>query len=107
MTHHDVCCSLERKLLDAQETSARRKRMKKESTEVSSSGPCLDPRVLVSSICTVSGDQAGENAAAPGQLCSPWGRGRGAGGGAGADTATGGGEVSRAVEQSATTDAFI
>ena len=83
--------------------------MKKESTEVSSSGPCLDPRVLKSSTCLVSGEQAGENAAAPGQLCSPWGRGRGrgAGGGAGADTDPGGGEVSRAVEQSATTDAFI
>ena len=48
MTHHDVFCSLERKLLDAQETSARRKRMKKESTEVRQlwtmsepSGPCV------------------------------------------------------------------
>ena len=80
--------------------------MKKESTEVGHQ-TALDPRVLVSSIFLVSGEQAGENAAAPGQLCSPRGRGRGAGGGAGADTATGGGEVSRAVETSATTDAFI
>ena len=52
---------------------------------------------LVSSICTVSGEQTGENAAAPGQLCSPRGRGRGAGGGAGADTDSGHGEVSRAL----------
>ena len=83
-------------------------RQKEEDEEGEHRGQAaLDPCVLVSSMFTVSGDQAGENAAAPGQLCSPRGRGRGAGGGAGADTAPGDGEVSRAVEQSATTDAFI
>ena len=57
-----MCCSLERKLLDAQETSARRKRMKKESTEVRQLWTMSEPAAsfhnfslcLQSSLCQVN-----------------------------------------------------
>ena len=96
-----MSCSLERKLLDAQETSARRKRMKKETTEVRQLWTLVS-LCLQLALCQVNRRERMLRRQA--SFAHP-------GGGGGAQEAEQGQTqpqgVERSVEQSTTTDAFI